>query len=107
MGYRGYEEVICVNGHYFREDAMLSICQHPESMFQTQICPHCKAKLDVFHSVDETNGYDEGHHQTSDAPKELIGFHDIPKEDHRGNKYFDKIDIYKPIGESWIKFIDD
>ncbi len=24
MGYRGYEEVICVNGHYFTENATLS-----------------------------------------------------------------------------------
>jgi len=50
MGYEGYEQLLCENGHYSTADAYESIDQ------KTWQCEVCGARLAWWNAVDETNG---------------------------------------------------
>lgn len=90
MSYEGYTEYLCEKGHYLARDvyadALASLCT-------------CGARLAFVHEVDETNGEDEELPDTMPAPKEEIGFDDIPCADHYGNRFFTKRMRYRPISD--------
>lgn len=97
MSYEGFEEYICANGHYF---SMNCYDSRPHG------CPQgdCDAQMVWHHSVDETNGFYEDSTDTYPAPREEIGWDDIPHTDHYGNNYFTKRLKYKPAeGSAWAK----
>lgn len=97
MSYEGYEEYICPDGHHWIVDASIMLYGEQSEKIQATMCPECK-KMAFYHcSVDETNGIEEDNPYTLPGPKEEIGFEDKPMTDHRGNKYFLKIDKYRPI----------
>lgn len=50
MSYQGYEQLICVNGHYSEAGDIYE--------FETteKTCPHCTGAIIWFNIVDETNG---------------------------------------------------
>lgn len=96
MSYEGYEEYLCEDGHYFAVD----------SYDNNGSVPHCDCgkRAEWWHSVDQTNGYDESNPDTSSAPTEEAGYKDMPCLDHYGNQYFIKQSIYKPAENSeWRK----
>lgn len=88
MSYEGYREYLCKNGHYFS----FNVWNEPEK----PECPCCGNPPELYHGVDQTNGYDESNPYTCDAPKIVIGFDDKWHEDHYGNKYATKIMRYRP-----------
>lgn len=92
MSYEGFNEYVCLNGHYFTADPY----------YQSTVCP-CGAINHWFHTVDQTNGMDEQCPNTFCAPKTEIGWDDIPCQDHYGNKYFLKNSRYQPEGPEWTK----
>lgn len=95
MGYSGYTEYLCENGHYFTRDCWDS---------KPSVCPYCQSFIKYFHSVDTTNGYDEEYPDTCRAEKNEIGFDDTWHDDHYGNRYATKRLRYKPLeisDEKW------
>lgn len=104
MGYSGYMEYICPNGHYWTEDNSLYITQK-------RVCPHCEAKPSYYHEVDVTNGhgqyneYKKAHEPAkyfdAEAPKIELPFEDKWLTDHYGNKYAVKVLRYKPDHPEW------
>lgn len=90
MSYEGYTEYLCAAGHYSSQNVYDGDLKE---------CPHCGARLAFSHEVDETNGYDESHPYTCDAPKEEIGFDDVWHVDHYGNRYTTKLARYRPLAE--------
>lgn len=92
MSYEGREEYICNNGHYW-------MTGDSGSMFDDVVptCPVCKTAAKYNCSIDDTNGYDSDNPYTYGGPKEIIDSVDIPHTDHYGNKYFTKLDLYKPL----------
>lgn len=91
MSYEGYTELLCIAGHYACHDV------YAERPAQCD----CGMPWRWSHGVDQTNGYDESHEATCDAPKTLVGFEDDWHTDHHGNRYAIKRNRYKP-GEHWI-----
>lgn len=90
MGYSGYREFLCANGH---KDAVDAYGDDPKA------CGFCKAPITHRHSVDLTNGEEEGVPCTKPAPVEEVGFDDDWRTDHHGNKYSLRVPKYKPISE--------
>jgi|TARA_Y100000310_G_scaffold146443_1_gene145773 hypothetical protein len=58
MSYEGYEEYICVGGHYSTAD-----CYSPLDR-----CPICGGRFTYWNSVNQTNGVDEDSPETMSAP---------------------------------------
>jgi hypothetical protein len=96
MSYEGYEEYICVNGHYWAADALSLIHSTNAEKRSALVCPHCKKQAQYTCSVDQTNGMDENEPWSLSGPKTDVGFDDLPREDHHGNKYFVKLPRYAP-----------
>lgn len=64
MSYEGYYEYLCPTGHYWTQDV------YDRSR---EVCPQCGAKPHAGHSVDETNGVEEGNPCTYPAERDCIG----------------------------------
>lgn len=96
MSYEGYEEFICVNGHYWADDALSLMHASNSEKKSALVCPHCKKKAQYTCSVDQTNGMDESDPDTLSGPKVEVGFDDLACKDHYGNKYFVKRLKYAP-----------
>jgi|688.fasta_scaffold177310_2 hypothetical protein len=98
MSYEGVEEFICNKGHYWTLDAGVLHYDFLDNMriMEKVACPHCKETPAYTCSVDETNGYDPNLPCTFHGPKIEIGYEDIEMQDHHGNKYFVKLERYKP-----------
>lgn len=95
MGYSGFKERLCIDGHYSAVDVW--------DVDQPAACV-CGKAFRYSHGVDQTNGYDESHPSSCRAPKVEVGFDDIWHEDHHGNKYATKRHRYHPDGDDiWIK----
>lgn len=92
MGYSGFKEYLCAQGHYSSRDAYDN---------RLEACPDCGEPMTHFHGVDQTNGYDESHPSTCRAPKEEIGFDDVWHVDHHENHYATKLIRYRPLSD-WI-----
>jgi hypothetical protein len=87
MSYEGFEEFLCVNGHYHSYDVYAGMpCK----------CPECGEVWKWWHAVDGTNGIVEDDPGTNWAPKNSLGHEDEWKEDHYGNKYAVKKLLYSP-----------
>jgi hypothetical protein len=95
MSYEGYYEYLCVKGHHFEHDAYEA---------RPGKCEFYGAPLAYWHSVDETNGYDETLPGPVPAPKEEISFDAVPYEDHHGNKYYSRQPRYRPLKE-WREYV--
>lgn len=92
MSYEGFDEYICLQGHYWAVDAYF-VDDVPK-------CPRCKCSPRYFHMVDETNGRYEDEPGTFPAATEEIGFEDDWRKDHYGNKYSVRIPLVKPAANS-------
>jgi hypothetical protein len=92
MSYEGHTQLICANGHHHTYDAY----DDGESA-----CPTCGGAWTHRHDVDVTNGYDETHPSTCNAPVIEIGFTDVWHEDHYGNRYAIKCPLVAPDGPHW------
>lgn len=53
----------------------------------------------LFHSIDETNGEEEGNPSTLPAPKAQFGHDDDWREDHYGTRYAIAVSRYRPQSE--------
>jgi hypothetical protein len=94
MGYSGFVELLCLNGHYGGHDVYESA---PERCF-------CGAHFRWSHGVDQTNGYDESHPSSCCAPKTRIGADDRWHEDHHGNRYATEDERFAPAGDGiWLR----
>lgn len=91
MSYEGYTERLCEAGHYGVWDA------YQDEPGQCD----CGSLWAWWHGVDVTNGYDESHPSTCDAPKREIGWDNIPHTDHLGNQYFTKRNKFAPVS-AWV-----
>jgi len=96
MSYSGFEEYICVNGHYYASDCYDSI----------DVCPQCNGQKAFQHFVDQTNGKDANNPDTFSADKKLIGQEDVWHTDHLGNKYVVQIPTYTPNSDAWIPCVE-
>jgi len=102
MSYEGYQEKLCSNGHLSYSSDIYGDFIESESPL---VCSFCKAPFVFSHEVDETNGvlFDDNDNElphTIPFPFKEIGFDDIWKEDHYGNKYAVKILKYEiPSGD--------
>lgn len=97
MSYEGFEEYLCINEHYHSVDAYSSV------VLSETVCPVCSGKTKFWHSVDTTNGFEEGNPYTSCADVKEIGFENEWHVDHLGNKYAKKISIFEPTDDAWRK----
>jgi hypothetical protein len=90
MSYEGYTEYLTRSGKYLVVD-----CYEPD--------PETSPDDPIVwrHSVDQTNGIEEGNPDTYPAEKEEIGFKDIWKKDHYGNPFAVKLLLYAPKGKEW------
>ncbi len=73
MSYTGYEEYICLNGHYWTKDAY---CCYGEDHFNQSKCPICGAAIAWYNVVNTTNGSyeinpDTGEEECIDGSVEL------------------------------------
>lgn len=103
MSYEGYEEYICLQGHYWSEDAYAYYGRDEE---ERPKCPHCQSQPCFHHAVDQTNGMIEDEPGTLPAPTEETGFEDDWQQDHYGNKYAVRIPLVKPAeGSTWRKLV--
>lgn len=85
MSYEGYKEYLLEDGSYVTLDCW----------------EDAPTNAKWGHSVDVTNGYDESVGYACDAPKKGIGYYDVWKEDHYGNKYAVKVLTYEPASDCW------
>lgn len=83
MSYEGHKEWLCAKGHYFCTDVYED---------DPVACWICGAVLAWSHSVDDTNGPEDGCPSTMAAPKRVIG-----KEEFVATR-----ELYAPEGE-WIR----
>jgi hypothetical protein len=97
MSYEGYIEFLCEEGHYWTADANVFSYGSMEERREAFKCKICAKSVKYIARVDETNGIDETDPYTMQAPKELLGYTDIPCTDHHGNKYFTRAKRYKPV----------
>lgn len=98
MGYKGYVEVICVTGHYeCRDDNTHDTETDP---FRDP-CKVCQARIEVFHEMDVTNGYDRQDPSACEAPKIEAGFTDTWHKDHYDNRYALKHLTYRVNSRDW------
>jgi hypothetical protein len=91
MSYEGSVEYLCQDGHRSVVDCWedrLVKCR-------------CGAAMAYRHSIDHTNGVEDDNPATMPAPTEEIGFTDIWREDHYGNRYAIK-DVKYRAGEHWL-----
>lgn len=88
MSYEGYREYILADGRYVVNGAYED--ETPEGAVWV-------------HSVDVTNGYDESLPDCCDAPKEERGWLEHEHTDFKGNRYFTRESIYKPVGPHWMQ----
>lgn len=95
MSYEGYEVYLCRNKHMYTENANMFCSEDNEG--DSDLCPYCNAPPAYNCSVDTTNGYDENDPSSHEPTVEEVGFTDIWKEDHYGNKYAVKLMHYKPV----------
>ncbi len=102
MSYEGYEEKLCSNGHLSHSSDIYGDFAENESLL---VCNFCKEPFVFIHSIDETNGilFDSIGNEiptTIPYPFKEVGFDDIWKEDHYGNKYAVKRLKYEiPLGD--------
>lgn len=92
MSYSGSVEFLCEQGHRSVIDCW---DEEPEKC-------RCGAKIAYRHSIDHTNGVVEDDPSTMPAPVTEIGYDDIWKEDHHGNKFAVKAYKFRP-GNHWRK----
>jgi hypothetical protein len=95
MSYEGFEEYLCKKGHYFTQDCM---DDSPSD------CPYCFSPAVHYHAVDCTNGIEEDNPGTQMAPKVADGHWDRPMIDVLGNKYVQRINIWRPT-DQWRKVV--
>jgi hypothetical protein len=94
MGYSGFTELLCLNGHYSGHDAY----------DDTPPACRCGAAFRYSHGVDQTNGYDESHESTCRAPKVQIGTEDEWHMDPYLNRYAKVVPLFAPSGDGiWIR----
>jgi len=93
MSYEGVDEWITKKGFYLVTDCYEDkpVLEDPEDC------------LEWHHSVDFTNGLEEGSDYADHAKKEMIGHLDVWHEDHHGNKYATKKLYFRPVGKNWKK----
>jgi hypothetical protein len=91
MSYEGYDEYLCANGHYGAFDVYQDTPKE---------C-RCGAAWAWYHSVDQTNGWDESDPVCCDAPKIEIGGDPVPHVDYLGNQYFTCNTRFAPDGPAW------
>lgn len=103
MSYEGRDEFLCEKGHYWVHDAGIMAYASDDVREKALHCPICEEIARYHCAIDDTNGYSPEDPRTFKGPKEEVGFDDLPKEDHYGNKYFEKILKYKPVleGARW------
>lgn len=89
MSYEGYDVALCCRGHQHVKDAYFT--WEEGTSCDRNGCEHL---LVWFRSVDETNGEDPNDPWTMPPKLEEIGFEDLAREDHHGNKYFIKEYLY-------------
>lgn len=58
MGYSGYTQFLCKNGHYYAEDAYL---------ISPEVCPDCQEPFVWSNSVNTTNGEFDGGNRRIDG----------------------------------------
>lgn len=90
MSYEGSTEFLCANGHRSVVD-----CHDDDP----EKCHWCGSPMTHVHSIDHTNGIEEGNPGTMPAPKEQIGADDDWRTDHHGNRYAVAIPKFKPLSE--------
>ena len=93
MGYRGTEWFLCERGHLSKEDAHVLLYG---GVSLSQACPHCGGHQKLMFSQDTTNGSYVNEPSSMPPYLDEIGFHDVPRIDHRGNHYVEKLAIWKP-----------
>lgn len=98
MSYEGFEEYLCVTGHYFCIDYM-------EVTYGEGVPKACKcgAPWKWFHRVDETNGHYDHDPSTFAALRDDTGdYTEEERLDRHGNKYMVKHELFKPAqGSAW------
>lgn len=87
MSYEGYEEFLCVNGHHSIVDAFDD---------DPTCCPQCGARLAYRHSVDETNGVEEGLPDTMPAPTRVVAY----------EVRTIRVPLHVPVSE-WVKIAEE
>lgn len=90
MSYEGSVEYLCERGHRSVTDCWTDM---PEKC-------RCGAAIAHSHSIDSTNGDVEDDPHTRPAPVVEIGYDDVWKEDHHGNRYATRDVRYSPV-EHW------
>ena len=84
MSYEGYVIFLCEEGHKSACDAYESIgdfCKHN----------NCNKPFVWSQGIDQTNGYYKDDPNTFERKLDVVGFDDIWKTDHYGNKYAIKL----------------
>lgn len=92
MSYEGYNEFLCAKGHYLSCDCYET---DPET------CHICGSKMQWWHPVDQTNGYDETNPSTYSAKIEHDGYDDEWHIDHYENRFATKRFRFKPASDEW------
>jgi hypothetical protein len=87
MSYEGYRELLCVTGHYSAYDAYDDA---------SPVCGVCGQAFRYMHGVDQTNGHDASDPACCNAPVVELGFDDIWREDHYGNRFAMKVKRLAP-----------
>jgi hypothetical protein len=105
MGYRGTEWFLCERGHLSKEDALVLLYVGGSL---SQACPHCGGHQKLMFSQDTTNGSYVNEPSSMPPYLDEVGFHDVPKVDHRGNHYVEKLAQYVPQeggAQHWVSLI--
>lgn len=99
MGYSGFSQNICEVEHYWEADSDTA-------------CPVCGKRIKYQKEVDDTNGFEqEGYAYSFKAPIVSAGYEDKWSLDKNGNKYIEKIPLFRPLNvvediyAGWVDYI--
>lgn len=96
MSFEGYYQVICENGH-----VESGVDLH--SLTSQSVCGYnkCRKRIQWYHLVDITNGYDSKFLDTSDAALKSIEHDEDWSLDIYGNVFCKVTERYEPVGLGW------